>query len=48
VFLMVNLLMPMLSVGVKRWLTGPMTGNRANAREDAVGEPKRVASRVAK
>jgi antibiotic biosynthesis monooxygenase (ABM) superfamily enzyme len=48
VFLMVNLVMPVLSVGVKRWLTGPMTRNRANAGEDALGEPKRVASRVAK
>jgi antibiotic biosynthesis monooxygenase (ABM) superfamily enzyme len=48
VFLMVNLVMPLLSVAVKRWLTGPMTGNRANAGETALGEPKRVAGRVAK
>lgn len=48
VFLMVNLVMPVLSVAVTRWLTGPMTGNRASARERVLGEPKRVASREGK
>lgn len=49
VFLMVNLVMPVLSVAIARWLTGgPMTGNRASARELALGEPKRVASREGK
>jgi antibiotic biosynthesis monooxygenase (ABM) superfamily enzyme len=48
VFLMVNLVMPVLSVAVRRWLTGPMIGNRANAGEIALGEPKRMASRVSK